>query len=182
VSGLRSLAAAAEGPPGGHGHRQAARWSALADTIQASLGDCVHPSGRWQRSPADPRADAALLLPVIRGALPGDDPRSRATVRAVREELAEDGYVYRFRHDPRPLHQAEGAFLLCGFWLAQVAQACGEDVEAAHWFERNRAACGPAGLYTEEYDVQQRQLRGNLPQAFVHAGMLETAVRLSAPT
>src|SRR6202035_5184672 len=51
VSGLRSLAAAAEGPPGGHGHRQAARWSALADTIQASLGDCVHPSGRWQRSP-----------------------------------------------------------------------------------------------------------------------------------
>jgi len=28
--------------------------------------------------------------------------------------------------------------------------------------------------------VHQRQLRGNLPQAFVHAGMLETAVRLSA--
>jgi hypothetical protein len=34
-------------------------------------------------------------------------------------------------------------------------------------------------LYTEEYDVRQRQLRGNLPQAFVHAGMLECAVRLS---
>jgi len=28
--------------------------------------------------------------------------------------------------------------------------------------------------------VHQRQLRGNLPQAFVHAGMLETAARLSA--
>ena len=51
---------------------------------------------------------------------------------------------------------------------------------AAHWFERSRAACGPAGLYTEEYDVHQRQLRGNLPQAFVHAGLLESAVRLSA--
>jgi hypothetical protein len=35
-------------------------------------------------------------------------------------------------------------------------------------------------LYTEEYDVHQRQLRGNLPQAFVHAGLLESAVRLSA--
>jgi GH15 family glucan-1,4-alpha-glucosidase len=179
VSGLRALAAAADGPPGGHGHRQAARWSALADTILASLADCGHPPGRWQRSPADPRADAALLLPVIRGAVPADDPRSRATIRAVREELAEDGYVYRFRHDPRPLHKAEGAFLLCGFWLAQVAQACGEHAEAAHWFERNRAACGPAALYTEEYDVHQRQLRGNLPQAFVHAGLLETAARLS---
>jgi len=180
VSGLRSLAAAAQGPPGGHGHRQAARWSALADTILASLGDCVHETGRWQRSPTDGRVDAALLLPVIRGALAPGDPRSLATIRAVREELAEDGYVYRFRHDARPLHAAEGAFVLCGFWMAQAANMCGDATVAAHWFERNRAACGPAGLYTEEYDVQQRQLRGNLPQAFVHAGLLESAARLSA--
>lgn len=180
VSGLRSIATAAQGPPGGHGHRQAARWSALADTMLASLGDSVHATGRWQRSPADARVDAALLQPVIRGALPPDDPRSRATVRAIEEELAEDGYVYRFRHDARPLHKAEGAFLLCGFWMAQAAQACGDSTAAARWFERNRAACGPAGLYTEEYDVHQRQLRGNLPQAFVHAGMLECAARLSA--
>jgi alpha,alpha-trehalase len=180
VSGLRSLAAAVQGPPGGHGHRQAAQWSALADAILASLADSVHATGRWQRAPGDPRVDASLLLPVIRGALPPDDPRSRATVRAVCEELAEDGYVYRFRHDARPLHKSEGAFLLCGFWMAQVAQACGDTVEAARFFERSRAACGPAGLYTEEYDVHQRQLRGNLPQAFVHAAMLECAARLSA--
>jgi GH15 family glucan-1,4-alpha-glucosidase len=180
VSGLRSLAAAATGPAGGPGHRLAARWSALADTLLASLGDAVHPSGRWQRSPDDPRVDAALLVPVIRGALPADDPRNQATVRAVMAGLTEDGYVYRFRHDARPLHKSEGAFLLCGFWLAQVAQARGDTTEAARWFERNRAACGPAGLYTEEYDVHQRQSRGNLPQAFVHAGLLECAVRLSA--
>jgi hypothetical protein len=35
-------------------------------------------------------------------------------------------------------------------------------------------------MYTEEYDVHQRQLRGNLLQAFVHAGLLETAARMSA--
>ena len=180
VSGLRSLAAAAGGPPGGPGHRQAARWSTLADAVLASLGDAVHPTGRWQRSPEDPRVDAALLLPVIRGTLPEDDPRSRATVRAVQDELTEDGYVYRFRHDARPLHESEGAFLLCGFWMAQVAQVCGDAAAAARWFERNRAACGPAALFTEEYDVHQRQLRGNLPQAFVHAGMLECAARLSS--
>jgi hypothetical protein len=180
VSGLRSLAAAAQGPPGGHGHRQAARWSALADKILASLSECLHETGRWQRSPTDGRVDAALLLAVIRGALAPDDPRSRATIRAVQEELAEDGYVYRFRHDARPLHKAEGAFVLCGFWMAQVAEVCGDATMAVHWFERNRGACGPAGLYTEEYDVHQRQLRGNLPQAFVHAGLLESAARLSS--
>jgi GH15 family glucan-1,4-alpha-glucosidase len=97
----------------------------------------------------------------------------------MQRELAADGYVYRFRHDARPLDQAEGAFLLCGFWMALVEHARGHPVAAAHWFERNRGACGPAALYTEEFDVHQRQLRGNLPQAFVHAGVLECAVTLS---
>ena len=180
AAGLRSIAAAAKGTPTGHGYQQAAEWSALADKIMAGTADSVHSTGRWQRSPDDERVDAALLLPTIRGAVAVDDPRSQATLRAVADELGEDGYVYRFRHDPRPLHKAEGAFLLCGFWMAQATLLAGDPVEAARWFERNRAACGPAGLYTEEYDVHQRQSRGNLPQAFVHAAMLECAVRLSA--
>lgn len=33
-------------------------------------------------------------------------------------------------------------------------------------------------LFAEEFDVRRRQLRGNLPQAFVHA-LLECAVRLA---
>jgi GH15 family glucan-1,4-alpha-glucosidase len=180
VSGLRAIATSvATGPPGSHGHREAARWSGLADAIAASLADAVHPSGRWQRAPDDERADAALLLPVIRGGFSLSDPRCRATIEAVRAELASDDYVYRFRHDARPLHKAEGAFLLCGFWMALVDHALGDPVAAAHWFERGRGACGPAALYTEEYDVHQKQLRGNLPQAFVHAGMLECAATLS---
>jgi hypothetical protein len=39
----------------------------------------------------------------------------------------------------------------------------------------------PAGLLTEEYDITQRQVRGNAPQAFVHALLLESAQRLAAP-
>ena len=50
--------------------------------------------------------------------------------------------------------------------------------EAARWFERNRGALGPPGLFAEEFDVVQRQLRGNLPQAFVHALLIETAHEL----
>jgi GH15 family glucan-1,4-alpha-glucosidase len=185
VSGLRAIAEAAVGwSPGagaaeGHGRREAARWSSLADAITASLSDCVHPSGRWQRAPDDERVDAALLLSTIRGATGLEDPRNTATIEAVRTELGADGFVYRFRHDNRPLHMAEGAFLLCGFWMALAEHARGNLVAAAHWFERNRSATGPAALYTEEFDVHQRQLRGNLPQAFVHAAMLECAVTLS---
>ena len=175
VAGLRAMTATASSSQGG-------AWSALADTIAADVaGDCVHPSGRWQRSPSDERVDAALLLPAIRGAVPADDPRSQATVAAVAAQLGREGYVYRFRHDERPLEDAEGAFVLCGFLMALAAHQNGRDSEAVAWFERNRAACGPPGLLTEEFDVGQRQLRGNVPQAFVHALLLECAARLPRP-
>ena len=170
VSGLRAIAAAAgAGSPGGHGHREAAGWSSLADAITASLADCVHPAGRWQRAPDDERLDAALLLSVIRGGFDLADPRVKATIGAVRDELSADGFVYRFRHDDRPLHKAEGAFLLCGFWMA-LSSTPAATQSPPRTGSSGTAARGPAALYTEEYDVHQRQLRGNLPQAFVHAG------------
>jgi GH15 family glucan-1,4-alpha-glucosidase len=52
-------------------------------------------------------------------------------------------------------------------------------VDAHRWFERSRGACGASGLCAEEFDIAQRQLRGNLPQAFVHALLLESAARLA---
>jgi hypothetical protein len=175
-AGLRAAAGVSRQPT------VAADWSALADAILAdTAARATHPSGRWQRSPADPGLDAALLFPPVRGALAADDPRTVATLRAYAAELTEDGYAYRFRHDERPLGEAEGAFLLCGFLLALALHQQGEEAQAARWFERNRAACGPAGLYSEEYDVAQRQMRGNLPQAFVHALMLECSARLAGP-
>ena len=173
VAGLNALAREV---PARHG----AQLSALADKLLAeTTSRCLDPRGFWRRSPAHTGTDAALLLPPVRGALPADDPRTRATLAAVRENLAEDGYVYRFAPDERPLGEAEGAFLLCGFTMALACAHQGERTEAFRWFERNRAACGPPGLFAEEYDVRQRQLRGNLPQAFVHATLLEAAQRLS---
>jgi GH15 family glucan-1,4-alpha-glucosidase len=87
----------------------------------------------------------------------------------------------RYRHDERPLGDAEGAFLLSGFVTALAEHQQGDTTAAMRWFERNRAASGPAGLFSEEYDVTQRQLRGNLPQAFVHALLLECLARLTEP-
>jgi GH15 family glucan-1,4-alpha-glucosidase len=168
AAGLRAVA--------GRRKDRAAEWIALADRIVADTAqDCLHPDGRWQRSPEDGAVDAALLLPGLRGAVPADDPRSVATWRAVIDALAEDGYVYRFRQQPGPLSEAEGAFLFCGFLLALASHQQGEAYGAIRFFERNRGALGPPGLFTEEFDVVQRQLRGNLPQAFVHALLIETA-------
>ena len=71
---------------------------------------------------------------------------------------------------------------MCGFSAAQALAVIDElptdRVEAARWFECSRAAAGSSGLFTEEYDPVTRQLRGNLPQAFVHAALIETATML----
>jgi GH15 family glucan-1,4-alpha-glucosidase len=160
---------------------RAAPWLSLADAIVADTAEhAVHPDGYWQRSPTDARVDAALLLPALRGAIPAQDPRSIGTLRAVERDLVQDDFCYRFRPDEHPLGEAEGAFVMCGFLMSLAYAQQGQKVQATGWFERNRTACGPAGLMAEEYDVRQRQLRGNLPQAFVHALLLECAVTTPA--
>jgi alpha,alpha-trehalase len=172
AAGLRAVAAVRSSGAAGD-------WLTLADAILAdTAAHALHRDGRWQRASDDPGLDAALLLPALRGALPIDDPRSTATFAAYLETLTRDGYAYRFRHDERPLPDAEGAFLLCGFLVALTHHALGHAVDARSWYDTTRSATGPAQLFSEEYDAIQHQLRGNLPQAFVHALHLETAARL----
>ncbi|MFR0354881.1 glycoside hydrolase family 15 protein [Streptomyces sediminimaris] len=172
VGGLRRMGAVF---PGAHGRRCAE----LAETIHAETRRrCLHPDGHWRRAADDDGPEAALLVTMARGWPAADDPSSPVTRTFIEERLARDGYLYRFDHPEAPLGEAEGAFLLCGFAMALATHRLGDHVGAFRWFERTRAACGPSGLFAEEYDVRQRQLRGNAPQAFVHALLLECAARL----
>jgi GH15 family glucan-1,4-alpha-glucosidase len=175
AAGLKSMADVAERGP------DQELWRSLAETLTTELGrTAVSGKGHWKRALDDDRIDASLLVPAIRGAVTAGDPRTRATVQAVLADLTEDGYVYRFRPDERPLGEAEGAFLLCSFWMSLATLHQGDRLGAVRWFERGRSASGPPCLFSEEFDVRQRQMRGNLPQAFVHALMLECAAALDA--
>ncbi|MDQ6783185.1 MAG: glycoside hydrolase family 15 protein [Actinomycetota bacterium] len=157
-------------------------WSLLAERILAdTAATSLHPDGHWQRSPHDPHLDGSLLLPALRGALPADDPRSEATLHAYLDQLTDQGYAYRFRHGELPLGDAEGSFVLCGFVTAMSLHHQGHRLEAARWFERTARCVGPSAIHGEEWDVAEHQLRGNLPQAFVHALHLEAAARLAGP-
>ncbi|RKN39010.1 glycoside hydrolase family 15 protein [Streptomyces hoynatensis] len=172
VCGLRALARHVPGPA-------ARRWKELAAAILAETRRrCLSTRGWWRRAEHDDGAESALLLPLARGCLAPGDPSGPLTRELVTRRLAQDGYLYRFERPGVPLGEAEGAFLMCGFAMALAARHDGDRTTAFRWFERTRAACGSPGLFTEEYDVTQRQLRGNLPQAFVHALLLESAAAL----
>ena len=174
VAGLRTVAHQLTGG-------QAARAVSLADTILAETSRrCLAGDGSWMRSPVHSGVDASMVLAPVRGGLTPDDPRTLATLARVEADLCEEHHAYRYRADDRPLGEAEGSFTLCGFMLSLAHLQQGNSVEAFRYFDRQRTVAGPPGLITEEYDVQQRQLRGNMPQAFVHAMLLECSQRLPA--
>jgi GH15 family glucan-1,4-alpha-glucosidase len=124
--------------------------------------------------------DASTLLAAIFGFLPGDDPRLRATVLAVADELSEQGFVQRYRTDQTDdgLSGKEGSFVICSFWLVSALAIVGQTRRARELMERLVKAASPLGLYAEEFDVETGRHLGNFPQAFSHLALVEAAARL----
>ena len=76
----------------------AERWQAAADEIHADI--CEHgvdDRGVFTQHYDTDALDASLLLMPLVRFLPPDDPRIRATVLAIADELTEDGLVLRYR-------------------------------------------------------------------------------------
>lgn len=128
--------------------------------------------------------DAALLLIPQVGFLPWDDDRVVGTVEAVQRELVEDGFVLRYRTEQSDdgLPGREGAFLACSFWMANALHHIGRHDEARDQFERLLALRNDLGILSEEYDPHARRQLGNVPQAFSHVGLVNTARCLSSTT
>ncbi|MBW2279761.1 MAG: glycoside hydrolase family 15 protein [Deltaproteobacteria bacterium] len=121
--------------------------------------------------------DATLLLLPIHGFLPVEDPRIERTIESVREELGSGPYLYRYLSEDG-VGGPEGAFILCGFWLAEVLALSGRLEEAQEVFFAHVESSNHLGLLAEEIDPASGQLLGNFPQAFSHLGLINAAARL----
>jgi len=131
-----------------------------------------------------PGLDAAVLLLPRYGFLPWTDPRVAGTVEAIERELVRDGLVSRYAvSDAAPnvdgVPGDEGAFLACSFWLVDALHGLGRTSEAVELFERLMSLSNDVGLLSEECDPASGHHLGNTPQAFSHAGVVTTAIRLS---
>jgi GH15 family glucan-1,4-alpha-glucosidase len=130
--------------------------------------------------------DASLLVVPLVGFLPSDDDRVRATAEAIERELTEDGLVLRYRTEGAGaddgLDGGEGTFLLCSFWLADNLALIGRHDDATALYERLLGLRNDVGLLSEEYDVIERRLLGNFPQAFSHVAIVNTAMNLCRHT
>ena len=161
-----------------------ARWRALRGKIHDQV--CrfgFNPDvGAFVQSYGSKHLDAsALLIPLV-GFLPAQDARMRSTIEAIQRDLVVDGLVMRYDSHAGldGLPPGEGAFLPCGFWLADNLLMLGRRDEARALFERHLSLRNDLGLLSEEYDLDHRRLIGNFPQALTHIALINTAYMLTA--
>jgi alpha,alpha-trehalase len=164
----------------GHPELQAS-WSATAEEIRADiLEHGVDARGVLKQHYATDALDASTLLAAIFGFLPRSDPRLRASVLAIADELTDHGFVLRYRTDETDdgLSGKEGTFLICSFWLVSALATIGEEQRARDLMERLLREASPLGLYAEEFDTDTGRHLGNFPQAFSHLALIEAAARI----
>ena len=157
------------------------RWRVVADEIKADvLENGVDERGVFTESYGSSALDASVLLGVLLGFLPPDDPRTRATVLAIAQELTVNGLVLRYRVDETDdgLVGEEGTFAICSFWLVSALVEIGELDEARALLERLLALASPLGLYAEELDPRTGRHLGNFPQAFTHLALINAMMHV----
>ncbi len=159
------------------------QWKALRDRIHAEVCErgFDRRRGTFVQAFGSEHLDAsALIIPIV-GFLPATDPRMTGTVAAIEHELTRDCFVTRYDTSKTDdgLPPGEGAFLVCGFWLAENYSLQGRHDEARGLFERLLTLRNDVGLLAEEYDPHAKTFLGNFPQALPHLALVNTAHRLS---
>jgi len=159
----------------------AARWRDTADEIKTDvLEQAVDERGVLTQSYGSRALDASLLLAVLLRFLPPDDPRMRATVLAIADDLTVDGLVLRYAvaETDDGLSEDEGAFAICSFWLVSALVEIGEIDRARALCEKLLSFASPLGLYAEEIDPATGRHLGNFPQAFTHLALINAVMHV----
>jgi GH15 family glucan-1,4-alpha-glucosidase len=161
----------------------ASEWRMQADAIKADiLTHGVDERGVFVQHYGTTALDASLLLAPLLRFLPPDDPRIRATVLAIADELTQDGFVLRYRVDETDdgFTGEEGTFTICSFWLVSALCEIGEQERARALCAKLLSFAGPLELYAEEIDSRTGQQLGNFPQAFTHLALINAVLHVIA--
>jgi GH15 family glucan-1,4-alpha-glucosidase len=121
--------------------------------------------------------DASLLLLAIMRYDEPESPRLRATVQAVRRELAVGPLLRRYTGDDG-LVGGEGAFTCCSFWLVEALGITNQRADAEHLMAELLALGNDVGLYAEEVEPSTGAFLGNFPQGLVHLALISAAIAM----
>ena len=159
----------------------AEQWQAAADEIHADIcANALDKRGVFTQHYDTESLDASvLLIPLVRF-LPPEDERVKKTVKAIADELTEDGLVLRYRTEETDdgLQGVEGAFTICSFWLVSALSEIGDDEAARAMCSKLLSYASPLQLYAEEIDPRSGEHLGNFPQAFTHLALINAVLHV----
>ncbi|MHB1596506.1 MAG: glycoside hydrolase family 15 protein [Streptosporangiaceae bacterium] len=159
----------------------ARQWQQAADEIRADIcANAVDDRGVFCQHYETTALDASLLLIPLLRFLPPEDPRVRATVLAIADELATDGLVPRYRTEETDdgLDGGEATFTICSFWLVSALTEIGEHARARDLCEKILSYASPLLLYAEQIDPRSGRHLGNFPQAFTHLALINAVMHM----
>ena len=162
-------------------YESAEQWQSIAHEIHEEIcNQAVDDRGVFTQHYDTTALDAStLLMPLVRF-LPPTDPRIRATVLAIADELTEEGLVLRYRVEETDdgLRGEEGTFAICSFWLVSALAEIGEHRRARELCEKMLSYASPLLLYAEEIDAHTGRHLGNFPQAFTHLAQINAIMHV----
>lgn len=163
-----------------HSPADAAEFAENAQQIRGEiLTRAVHPiRGCLVADYGGTEVDAALLQAVTLRLLRSDDPRLHSTVNVIQADLAQEGWLRRYRTDDG-FGVPAVAFMLCTFWLIEALARLGRNAEARALMDRVREVQSPLGLLSEDVDPLTHTMWGNFPQAYSHVGLIHAAFAAS---
>ena len=157
-------------------------WQDRADRIKAKL--LAHAWSEKRKAFAESFGgndlDASVLLMAEVGFIDPRDPRFVATVDALEAHLCDGPYMRRYEA-PDDFGRPETAFNICAFWRIDALARIGRRAQAREIFEALLASRNPLGLLSEDTHPITGELWGNFPQTYSMVGIINGAVRLSAP-
>ncbi|MDQ6681501.1 MAG: glycoside hydrolase family 15 protein [Pseudomonadota bacterium] len=163
-------------------HERQALWRSRADTIRAKILEQSWSEQRqaFVESFGGKDLDASVLLMAEVGFIEPRDPRFVKTVEALEATLCDGPFMRRYEA-PDDFGKPETAFNVCSFWRIDALARIGRTAEAREIFEALLACRNHVGLLSEDLHVASGELWGNFPQTYSMVGVINGAVRLSAP-
>jgi GH15 family glucan-1,4-alpha-glucosidase len=157
-------------------------WRERADTIREKILAQAWHDGRqcFAESFGGCELDASVLLMAEVGCIDARDPRFVSTVDALEATLCDGPHMRRYEA-PDDFGRPETSFNICAFWRIDALARIGRKDQARQIFESLLAARNPLGLLSEDTHPRTGELWGNFPQTYSMVGIINAAVRLSAP-
>jgi GH15 family glucan-1,4-alpha-glucosidase len=161
---------------------RAALWRERSEAIRTRIEAeaWYEPEQRFGASFGGGELDASLLQLVDMRFVAPDDPRFVNTFNAVERELRKGDHMLRYAAED-DFGLPETAFNFCTFWLIEALHIAGRGEEARQLYENTLKRLTPAGLLSEDSDLETGELWGNYPQTYSLVGLINCAGLLSRP-